>query len=200
MKKPATHVIARNKATSELCRSGVNALLYVLTVLLLYFIPLNVSGQNNIQKADTVKAKLLDSTVDKEALYVIDGQVSINKLDSINPNDILEVVILKKEKISDPSFQPLHDIVVVVTKTYAVLQYQEKFSAFSKEYRDYLKQHKNYDRDVVYILNAVPVMGKENEIIEALYKIKTGEIKNVEFRPSPQGEHGSAVVIIKTKK
>jgi TonB-dependent SusC/RagA subfamily outer membrane receptor len=145
----------------------------------------------------THTSKSLDSFVSKDALYVIDGVPSKNKLIGIDPKDVLSINILKKGKNTDPSFEPVNDVVVVVTKTEAIKAYQKKFSTFSAKYKDGLEKHNGDDNNLVYILNGSPVQGKRDYIIGTLYNISPEKIKNVSFNQREMDkDHGSATVII----
>ena len=153
------------------------------------------------RKADTTnKAKPLDSAVSKDALFVIDGQPSKNKLNDINPNDILSIDILKKSKVLDSSFGPVNDVVIVVTKANAIKQYQKKFSVFSKTYKSYLDAHQNNDVDFLYVLDGIQVQGKRNDIINTLYKIPSEKIKEVGFNKKQPTDGSATLVIINTKQ
>lgn len=159
-----------------------------------------ITTKKKYQKADTTnKAKPLDSAVNKDALFIVDGQPSKNKLNDINANDILSIDILKKSEASDPSFSPVNDVVIVVTKAKAIQQYQKKFSAFSKKYKSYLDAHQNNDEGFVYVLDGIQVQGTRNDIIKKLYKIPSEKIKEVGFNKKQPTDGSATLVIINTK-
>jgi hypothetical protein len=139
-------------------------------------------GQNaNTQKALVVdKIEKLDSAVDKNALYVIDGELSDNKLNNIKPTDIFSIDILKKgEKNSDTSLETMRDVVIVVTNAGAIKNYQRKFSAFSKEYIKYITLYNHNDENFQYEIDDEIVQGNRNMIVEKLYKIPAKKIKKI---------------------
>ncbi|HVV54457.1 MAG TPA: TonB-dependent receptor plug domain-containing protein [Mucilaginibacter sp.] len=142
------------------------------------------------------KARPLDSAVSKDAFYVVDGVPSKNKLDSVNPKDILSISILKKGTNADASFEPVNDVVVVVTKKGAISAYQVKFGAFSRKYKDYIKRCNGNDSNLFYVINGVPIQGNPDNVIEALYKVPAKKIKAVGFNPSTGHERGTVIINI----
>jgi TonB-dependent SusC/RagA subfamily outer membrane receptor len=142
------------------------------------------------QKVDRTTAKFTDPIFDK-LVFVVDG-IMINKKEfsEIDPRNIL---------IFDDS-QIKKDTVIVVTKSFAINQYQKKFSAFSEKYKSYLESHQNKDDDFLYILDGVQVQGKQNEIISALYKTPSEKIKEVGFNVKEPTDGSKTLVIINTKQ
>ena len=173
----------------------------IYIILFCLFLSADVWAQNiSAGKNETSKLIQLDSGVSKDALYVIDGEPSTNKLSNVNPNDIISIDILKKGKGSDATFEPVNDIVVVVTKANAVKQYQKKFSSFSKKYQEFLNDHHNEDSGIIYIVDGIILNGDKERIIK-LYKLPATEIKNVGFNSeNPMDSKILATVIINTKK
>jgi hypothetical protein len=200
MKTPQT-VIARNEATSELCQSGNGHIVLskmLLAFVLCFFLSLNAFAQS---KDTTTKAQPLDSTVNKEAMYVIDGVLSHNKLNGIDPHDILSINVIKPDTAYKYFDGPIRNgLVAVVTKQGAIKSYQKKFSAFSKKYKDYLEKHNSDDNNLIYILNGVQVSANTDEKIRSLYGLKTDSIKNIVFISTPGADSVPVqVVAIATK-
>jgi TonB-dependent SusC/RagA subfamily outer membrane receptor len=154
------------------------------------------------RKTDTTnKAKPLDSVVNKDALFVIDGQPSKNKLNNVDPDDILSIDIIKKDKASEYfEGDASNGVVVIITKAGAIKNYQKKFSAFSKKYESYLENHQNKDDDFLYVLDGVPVQGKRNDVIKTLYEIPSRTIKEIGFNEKQPGHGSATMVIINTKQ
>ena len=163
----------------------------LFTIMLLFCLLLSMYswGQNaNIQKAPVVdKIEKLDSALDKNALYVIDGELSDNKLNNIKPEDIFSIDILKKgEKNSDTSLETMRDVVIVVTNEGGKKNYQRKFSAFSKEYKDYLRWNKGRDGLCHYFINEKSIDKDQKDFIQKLYEIPADKIVSVTFKsPRP---------------
>ncbi|MBS1529033.1 MAG: hypothetical protein JSU01_01895 [Bacteroidetes bacterium] len=102
--------------------------------------------------------KTEDLYVDTNALYIIDGKVSATKLSGIDVQDILSVDILKYSA-KDPSLNNgINSQVIITTKQGAVKAYQKKFSAFSKEYAEYLAVHNNDDSGFLYTIKRKPLL------------------------------------------
>jgi hypothetical protein len=140
------------------------------------------------------------------AMYVIDGELSSEKnLHKIDPDNILSIDVLKKSEVSDPSLSNVKsDVVAVITKYYAIKQYQNKFSAFSKEYVNYLKTQKGDDSRLKYVLDGRTLPEDNNsDIIKKLYAIPVSKIKKVSFiQKATKAEYlnGQPVLIITTKQ
>ncbi|HEX3383717.1 MAG TPA: TonB-dependent receptor plug domain-containing protein [Mucilaginibacter sp.] len=156
--------------------------------------------QTKHYKPPTYKSQPLDSVVEKDALFVIDGVPSKNKLNDVDAKNVLSIDILKKGKNSDLSFEPVRDVVIVVTKTGAIKAYQKKFSAFSQKYKDYLNKRNGNDSSLLYVVNGVPVQGKRDDITRTLYKVPAEKIKAVGFNQGKIDiEYDTAAVIINLK-
>ena|ERR1700743_2081780 len=173
----------------------------VYFILFCLFLSADAWAQSvSVGKNDTSKAIQLDSSVSKDALYVVDGVPSTNKLNDVNPNDIITIDILKKGKGSDVSFEPVKDIVVVVTKANAVKQYQKKFDSFSNQYQEFLNKHHNDDSSIIYIVDGV-ILNSDKERISKLYKLPITEIKKFGFNNEKLMDSKIlATVIINTKR
>lgn len=150
--------------------------------------------QTKQYKKHSYPSQPLDSVVSKDALFVIDGVPSKNKLNDIDSKDIFSLDILKKGKGSDPSFEPVRDVVIVVTKAGATRAYQKKFSTFSKEYKQYINAHRD-DGHLTYIINGIQVSANMDEKIRSLYGLKADSIKNIVFTSTP-GQDSVSVLIV----
>jgi TonB-dependent SusC/RagA subfamily outer membrane receptor len=149
----------------------------------------------------TQKTKLIDSIALVNAQYVVDGQLSDNKAKNVDPNTIVSVTVLKERSETYIS----HDspTVIIITKPYAIKEYQKKFSAFSKKYKDYLTGHKNQDDSCSYVLNGTFLINESNEKIKKLYIIKSQQITGIGITENPWyngGESRKYLVLITTKK
>ena len=143
----------------------------------------------------------LDSVVSKDALYVIDGIPSKNKMDDVDPKDILSIDILKKGKKTDSSFEPVNDVVAVVTKQGAIKSYQKRFSSYSKDYEKYIDNHKGDDRASFYFIDGQSLHREQNNLIQELYKIPAGKIIAIEVQyPGPNDSSVGVNVRITTKQ
>jgi len=132
---------------------------------------------------DTVTdVKSLDSVADKDAMYVVDGVLSKNKLNGIDPQNIISIIILKRAACdSCYGYRADHGAVLIVTKAGAIKSYQKKFSAFSKAYKSYFDDPQNNDSDFIYAINSRQIDVKTNEGIKKLYDIPVKRIKKVSF-------------------
>ena len=100
--------------------------------------------------------KTEDLFIDTNALYVIDGKVSINKLAGLNTRDIFDIKILKYDSTQIARTNPnrgQHDMVIISTQKGAIKSYQKKFSAFSKEYKKYIDSQKGEDTFCNYFID-----------------------------------------------
>jgi len=147
-----------------------------------------ITTKNN-RKVETTTVKRQDSIFSR-LVFVIDGIASTKeKLVGIDPHNVL---------IFDNS-QIKKDTVVIVTKVFATQQYQNRFSTFSKKYKDYIASHQNNDEDFLYVLDGVQVQGKRDDIIKTLYKIPSEKIKEIGFNEKQATDGSATVVIINTK-
>jgi hypothetical protein len=155
------------------------------------------------QSDTSAKIKPLNAAINKDTLYVIDGEPSQNKLKDIDPKDIFSVTILKNDS-KDPSMGPSNKVVVViVSKQSAIKMYQKKFSAFSKEYKAYFDNPQNNDTHFLYVLNGVMIVNAPSVVgnIKILYDIPVKKIKEVIFKDKfTVLENHNPIVIITTKK
>jgi TonB-dependent SusC/RagA subfamily outer membrane receptor len=143
-----------------------------------------------------------------EPLIIIDNKPK-NKssskriLEKINPNDILEFSVLK-DAAAEAIYgsQGANGVIIITTKQYAVSQYQRKLSLFSKKYKNYLLKIQNDDKELIYILNGMPVERKNNDgAISILYKLLREDIKTVRYADNfTEGMKNRATIFITTKQ
>src|ERR1700759_2270842 len=110
--------------------------------------------------------------VDEKA---IDDNQAKSTLDDIDPGSVTKVLIAHGTRT-----QP-RDVVYVTTGRTKIRAYQEKLGKFSKAYVTFLKSHKYWDGKVVYLLNGKGVSGSVTNIIDVLYNLPAGQIKDVTF-------------------
>jgi hypothetical protein len=106
-------------------------------------------------------------------MYMIDGELATDmKLRTLDPGDVISIDVLKNGKNQDPSLNNVRgNAVVVITKPFAIKQYQQKISLFSKEYKQYLSFHHNDDSKLVYVVNGVRYQHPSNARVGKLYKM-----------------------------
>jgi len=141
---------------------------------------------------------------DGPVVYVMDGMPIPKELVSTDDILIKEVVTGKKlEELGAYLNKKLDSAVFITTKKYATLDYQMKFSTFSKKYEDFLSTHKSHDDSCSYILNGVIIPNDSNERIKKLYIIKPQEITGIGIAENPGyngGESRKYLVLINTKQ
>ena len=132
------------------------------------------------------------NTIKNGALFVVDGtelaDSSAKKtINNINPKNILEYSILK-----DDSGRAIYDekgknpFIIIVTRQYAISQYQKKLSAFSEAYKKRIEFQMRYNHDDDGLMYLILKNGKLNffhgdEKVRALYDIPTANIISVDY-------------------
>lgn len=182
----------------------------VFGALLCLFLSVNALAQstNTSYKDTSKKFMIVDAkpiNKHEKILYVIDGKpyykISIKK--HIDTNNILYVEIIKpNEALIKYGGHGKMGAVIITSKKFAISSYQDKFSAFSKEYKDYLDKHKKPDDSCSYVLNGSFLINGSNEKINKLYNIKSQEIKGIELTENPYyngGESRKYLILINTK-
>lgn len=145
------------------------------------------------QRTDSLKNQVriicLGSVDNRKILYVLDGRKIADSLidkdlKNLNPNDILEVTVLK----DDSSAKTLYGVrgrlgvVIVVTKKYAVKKYQDKLGLISKNYKSYLEKHNGDDSGIFYILDGTVLeSGGKYNLAKMLYDIRDDNVHNANF-------------------
>jgi len=154
--------------------------------------------------SDTIKRHPSIDTIG-QAIYIVDGKLSHEELEGVNPDDIFSMDILKSMYNKDVYVNTGNrGAIIVITKKFVIQSYQKKLSAFSKEYRSYLETHQRDSADLFYVINGVPLDGKdENEITGTLYDIPRKRLKSVTFMDKyfkGAFNNSKPLVIIVTKK
>jgi len=132
--------------------------------------------------------------------YIVDG-VSAQK-ETIKPQDVFSKDVLTGRQLTAIyDNKGLDTLTIVVTKKGAIRYYQNKLSAFSREYESYLKSNNNNDSDIHYVVHGESIESKGDERIDALYKIPPEKIIAVTFTESSRanGNGTNKVVLIETK-
>jgi len=149
------------------------------------------------------------NTAHHNPIYVIDNNTiadtAVTKvLKNLDAATVLEMNILKDSLPATVyAQQPPREVILVVTKVYAIAQCQKKLGAFSKQYKKYLLSHQNSDKHIIYVLNGVALAGNDDENIRRVYdSLKT--LVSVNFIKSNirKGVYGTPrpVLVISTNK
>lgn len=128
----------------------------------------------------------------QDALYIVDGKESgVN----VKPADVLTVSIPDSaEAVSKYGRYYKNGVTVILTKQYAIQQYQQKLAVLNKKYRDYLDQ-KHTDSNLAYVLNNTIMNMQRKTAINALYELKPEDIKSVTFKKDSHFTTDATVVI-----
>jgi hypothetical protein len=127
-------------------------------------------------------------------VYVVDGQVR-NSVKDIKPGDILEITVLKKDGHDEGNDPRTKDgTTIIITKSYAVSQYQQKFGSLNKKYKEYLDQ-KHSDSNLSYVLDNVIMNTSRKSAIQQLYDLAPDNIDKVVFKKDPHFTTDATVVI-----
>ena len=99
--------------------------------LLVVIFCLVVSGSALAQGSDTThQIETMDSLAKHGAVFFVDEKPSNSKVNEVNPSEIVSKDILKQDKTKLSVDGEIASItVLVVTKTFAIQQYQKKFAA-----------------------------------------------------------------------
>ena len=93
-----------------------------------------------------------------------------------NINKVFKDSIIKKGSGSNSSIAPIK------ASDFWPCQYQEKFTAFSKDYKSYLETNNNDEKnEIMYVVNGIPIKGKPYEIADQLCQIPNDKIKKAIF-------------------
>jgi len=113
-------------------------------------------------------------------LIVVNDKIYAKGINSINPDDILSLSVLKGDTataIAIYGTQAVNGVVIITLKSFAVESYKKTFSKFSKEYKKYLTEHANDDQYCFYIINGKGVIEKgTNDRVSKLYQISKKQI------------------------
>ncbi len=149
--------------------------IYAVIFCLFLSIPAFAQQSDSVhKKADTTAAQSI----------IVDGKEYKGDIKSIDPKVIVNVSIVKNSTI-------------IVTKPYATAAYQKKFSAISKNYKNYLEKKQN-DTNLQYVLNNTMMNQDRKSTIEVFYQLAPANIKNITFKKDSHFTT-DATVIITTK-
>ncbi len=136
-------------------------------------------------------------------LFLLDGTIvnvsSDSQLTNLDPKNVFTIDIVEDKSSPAISREKQRTAINILSKGYAIKQYQNKLSAFSREYESYLKTHNNKDDDIQYVVHSDPL--EKQEVLNFLYKLPPEKIIGVTFteRPGPNGTGTQKTVIIETK-
>lgn len=131
----------------------------------------------------------------QDALYIVDGQPSTA---NVKPADILTTSILDSANAVKLYGKNLKSVTIIVTKQGAIIQYQKKFSALNKKYKDYLDQ-KHTDSNLAYVVDNVILNTDKKSAVDKLYELKPENIKSISFKKDSHFTT-DATVVIETKE
>ena len=122
-------------------------------------------------------------------IFVIDNNMIADTLvtkvlKNLDAASVLEINILKDSLPATVyAQQPLREVVLVVTKAYAIAQYQKKLGTLSRKYKHYLLSHQNDDNDILYVISngKNSVNGSSAELLSDLYEIQSKKVKRLRF-------------------
>jgi len=138
------------------------------------------------------------------AAVIVDGKVALS--DKIDSNEVLERSVIKGETLNQIySNKKLDSIVVIITKQFAISQYQKKLGLFSKEYKDYVEWQMTYnhnDNSIFYVVlkNGDPILFSRDELTRELFNIPVTNIVKVELNRKETCCGTNISGIITTKK
>jgi hypothetical protein len=175
----------------------------LLTYMLCLFCFCNyASAQDTLHNKvnGNTKVTMGDTTGKSGGLYVIDGKpVNDNEFNKLSHADIFEVAILTDSAATTLYGSPgANGATSIITKSYALKLYQQKLSAFSKKYKDYLDQ-KGDDSKLLYVINNTMLIARTNKTLRELYDLAPDDIKKVDFKKNSRFV-SDATVIITTKE
>ncbi len=109
-------------------------------------------------------------------IFLDSVKITRQQLSGVNPNDVLEVPVLKTvDKTIQYGREGLNGVLLITTQKHATEAYQKVLGSFSKEYASIAALPDTF----AYNLNGVLLTGKPSEVIGKLYAIKLGDIKSV---------------------
>lgn len=133
-----------------------------------------------------------------QPLFIVDGVAmdgpQSNVLSGINPNDIESLDILK-DAASTAIYgsRGANGVVLVTTKAVAVKNAQNKLSAFSKQYRRYVKSNTEAN-DLTYLINGKQAVDTTLSIPREVIKLSEKSIQKVEFSKPKNNQKGSVKI------
>ncbi|MDN3581329.1 hypothetical protein [Mucilaginibacter flavus] len=103
-------------------------------------------------------------------------QSSLNK---INPEDVLEVTVIKDgSKTAQYGAEGKNGVILVTTIKFGIQSYQQKFSALSADYAKAVRTPDVFS----YQVDGKPITGKLSEIVGKLYNLKVDTIKLISIK------------------
>jgi TonB-dependent SusC/RagA subfamily outer membrane receptor len=177
----------------------------------------NVLGQKTVShKADSSKNGYIirdqATNFPSAPLYIIDDKEipdslanSNRALENISPDNILAISVLKDAAAATLyGVRGANGVIIITTKMYARMKYQNTFSASSKKYKRYIKNHQNNDEGLMYVLNGNLLEKTGNsDSIKKLYDIPAGAIKSVDVMDKYYKgifNNDKPIIVITTKK
>jgi hypothetical protein len=167
----------------------------LLTIIFCLVLSVNALAQS---KSDSLKH------LNESVVYVVDG-ILMSK-EQIKSNDILSKDVLKGASL-DRFMSILHSekildsVIIISTKQGAIKSYQKKFSAFSKEYKQYIDANKGDDHFCNYIVDDKVIYKDQGDFLTTLYNIPAEKIVTVIAKgPRPIDSFIGLKVWITTKK
>jgi hypothetical protein len=175
-----------------------------LKTSIFFFLVLGIQHIVDAQNADPLKQKSPIGYVTRDSdVYVINGAISDQMLKGIDPHAILFVDTLKRDSTSTFDGLSRHNIIIAVTKDFAIRQYKAKFSSFSEKYSNYLKSHNDGDHEIDYVAKGAQISSKDCAGIKKLYELSQKRIDFFKFFDNPIPCEGTDctkyIVVITTK-
>ncbi|MES2379142.1 MAG: tetratricopeptide repeat protein [Bacteroidota bacterium] len=124
-----------------------------------------------------IKPKAADKPTSGEPLIFLDTKkVIMADVSAINPNDILEITVIKTPaETAKYGPEGRNGVMLITTIKDAVKTYQKNFGDYSKDYASVASNPDNFS----YTLNGILLEGKLNDIVGKLYSIKKDELKSI---------------------
>jgi hypothetical protein len=112
---------------------------------------------------------------------VVNGELFSRDLSIIPIDSILIVNNISKKNAAYkfPEIESKDGITEIITKDFAIKQYQKKLRAFSARYAIYLNAYGPYDGDIYYDIDGEHSLG--DDMLRALYNLPAKRIKGVVF-------------------
>jgi len=125
-----------------------------------------------------------DTSFDGNVVYVIDGKLAGRS--HIDEKEILIRSTLNGRVVNSIYGRKLDSIVIIITREYAVEQYQKKLSAFSEDYKKEIAFDMKYnhnDDGIFYMIleKGQPGLTHSDDLIRALYNLPVERISKVEL-------------------
>lgn len=134
--------------------------------------------------------------------FIVDGKDRGEmKLEEVDALQVLKFEAARLPK--DTGIDSLGTLYTITTKGFAIMQYQKKLGAFSKEYKAYFDSCRCNDIRFLYVLNGKPLKQEEdNRTVEKLYDLPAESITSVMFMDKHYKnalDNKEPVVVITTK-